>query len=384
MVMLEAQRQSNGCKARAIKMTPDADAKTPATGSFAGCIFLKIARVFLEPKAGREEMLMAEVPIPPALGKAASVAARIFVVAAIAAVVLPMLFGGAFGLFRNPVTPPGYVGYVTRGALIGQTQFYGLQTGPTSTGLGWLLDVVNVSVTPFTYSEDFVDESSVLSADSLKIAFRVHVVWRVIPEKVKDFVERYSTIRPGDSPDHIVEVAYGNFIREPLRTYARDEVQKYKGLDVKDNISPVGEAITRRIRAIAENTPFEIRSVVVGNIQYPQEVADAVSRKLAAVQELERKATEIEITTREKEKRVIEAEGIAKATEIISQRLTAAYLQYEAIKAQNAMINSNNHTTIYIPVGPMGVPLVGNLNLGQVAGGKPAQEAGPQLKKDAR
>jgi regulator of protease activity HflC (stomatin/prohibitin superfamily) len=292
---------------------------------------------------------------------------RVLPALAVAAIAFSLLFGGVFHLFRNPVTPPGYVGYLTRGALIGQTQFYGLQTGPTSSGLGWLLDVVNVSITPYTYPEDFVDDSAVLSADSLKISFRVHVVWRIMPEKVKEFVERYSTIQPGDSSDRIVQVAYANYIREPLRTYARDEVQKFKGLDVKDNITPIGEAITRRIRELAENTPFEIRSVVVGNIQYPNEVADAVSRKLAAVQELERKATEIQIAARDKEKRIIEAEGIAKATEIISQRLTAAYLQYEAIKAQNAMVNSQNHTTIYIPVGPMGVPIVGTLGLGQGA-----------------
>jgi regulator of protease activity HflC (stomatin/prohibitin superfamily) len=327
---------------------------------------------------------MADSPTPPVVGLAASLAPRIVAIAAVGAIALPMLLGSLFGLFKNPVTPPGYVGYVTRGALLGQARFQGLQTGPTSTGLGWLLDVINVSVTPFTYAEDFIEESSVLSADNLKIAFRVHVVWRVIPDKVKEFVERYSTLRPGDDPDRVVEVAYANFIREPLRAYARDEVQKYKGLDLKDNISPVGEAITKRIRSITENTPFDIRSVVVGNIQYPQEVADAVSRKLAAVQELERKATEIEITMREKEKRIIEAEGVAKATEIISQRLTSAYLQYEAIKAQHEMINSNNHTTIYIPVGPMGVPLVGNLDLGQVEGAKAAPEAGPQPKKEAR
>ena len=114
--------------------------------------------------------------------------------------------------------------------------------------------------------------------------------------------------------------------------------------------------------------------MVVGNIQYPPEVVDAVSRKLAAIQELERKATEIQITEREKEKRMIEAEGIARATEIISQRLTSAYLQYEAIKAQREIIQSNNHTTIYIPVGPMGVPLVGALNVGQAPA--PASEPG--------
>jgi regulator of protease activity HflC (stomatin/prohibitin superfamily) len=292
----------------------------------------------------------------------------------VAVAIAGLLFsGGVFRLFRNPATPPGYVGYVTRGALLGQTHFYGLQTGPTSSGLGWLLDVVNVSVTPYTYTEEFTGESSVLSADSLKIAFRVHIVWRVLPEKVKDFIERYSTLGADDNPDRIIQTAYANFIREPLRTYARDEVQKYQGLAIKDNITPIGDAVFRRVKELTADTPFEVRSVVVGNIQYPAEVSDAVSRKLAASEELERKATEIEITSREKEKRIIEAVGIARATEIISERLTAPYLQYEAIKAQREMINSNNHTTVYIPVGPMGVPLVGSLDVGKA----PAPAAAP-------
>jgi regulator of protease activity HflC (stomatin/prohibitin superfamily) len=268
------------------------------------------------------------------------------------------LFGSS-----NPATPAGYVGYVTRGAIFGHEKFVDLQTGPTSSGRGWLLRVINVSVTPYTYDEDFSGPDTVLSSDSLKIAFRVHLVWRVRPDRVKQFIENFSTLAPNDAPDAIVHVAYRNFLREPLRTYARDEVQKYKGLEIKDNIALIGDILTARVLKVTNDTPFEVRSIVVGNIQYPPEVVDAVSKKLAATQELERKNTEIEIAKREKEKRIIEAEGIAQATQIISQRLTAGYLQYEAIKAQRDTINSPNHTTIYIPVGPMGVPIVGNLNV---------------------
>lgn len=264
----------------------------------------------------------------------------------------------------NPVTPAGYVGYLTRSAIFGHERFVGLQTGPTSSGRGWLLNVTNVSVTPYTYDEDFSGADTVLSSDSLKIAFRVHLVWRVRPDRVKQFVENFSTLEANDSPGSVVQVAYRNFLREPLRTYARDEVQRYKGLEIKDNIARIGDTLTVRVLQLTRDTPFEVRSIVVGNIQYPPEVVDAVSKKLAATQELERKNTEIEIARREKDKRVIEAEGIAEATQIISQRLTAAYLQYEAIKAQRDTINSPNHTTIYIPVGPMGVPVVGNLNVG--------------------
>src|SRR5262245_31630769 len=76
----------------------------------------------------------------------------------------------------NPFTPAGYVGYLTRGAVIGKSRFYGVQKGPTSAGRTWLLDVTNVSVTPYTYTEDFTGNETVLSRDNLKIALRVHTV----------------------------------------------------------------------------------------------------------------------------------------------------------------------------------------------------------------
>ena len=94
-------------------------------------------------------------------------------------------------------------------------------------------------------------------------------------------------------------------------------------------------------------------------MQYPSEVADAVSRKLAATQELERKDTEIEIERKERTKREVQAAGIANAMQIIRGQLSALYIQHEAIEAQKLMVNSPNHTTVYIPVGPMGVPLTG-------------------------
>ena len=56
---------------------------------------------------------------------------------------------------RNPFTPAGYVGYLTKGAVVRQSRFYGIQKGPTSAGRTWLLDVTNISITPYTYTEEF-------------------------------------------------------------------------------------------------------------------------------------------------------------------------------------------------------------------------------------
>jgi hypothetical protein len=59
----------------------------------------------------------------------------------------------------NPYTPAGYVGYLTKGAVFGRASFQGTQRGPVSTDRRWLLQVTNVSVTPYTYTEDFAPRS---------------------------------------------------------------------------------------------------------------------------------------------------------------------------------------------------------------------------------
>jgi regulator of protease activity HflC (stomatin/prohibitin superfamily) len=269
----------------------------------------------------------------------------------------------------NPYTPAGYVGYLTKGAVFGKSRFIGTQQGPTSPGRRWLLHVTNVSITPYTYTENFMKDDAVLSRDNLKIAFQVHTVWRVNETRVPLFVDRFSTLMAGSShekePDAIVKVAYANFVREPLRTFARDEVQQRNGLEVKEQLMPIGDAVLARIQQYAQASPFVVSSVVVGNVQYPEEVSNAVSRKLAATQELQRKDTEIEIERKERTKREVQAQGIANAMEIIRGQLSDMYIQHEAIEAQKQMVNSQNHTVVYIPVGPMGVPLTGTFSATQ-------------------
>jgi regulator of protease activity HflC (stomatin/prohibitin superfamily) len=285
------------------------------------------------------------------------------------AVSLLLLAGGAFVWLAgssNPTTPAGYVGYLTKDAVFGRARFYGVQRGPVSTGRSWMMRVTNVSVTPYTYEEHFTGDDAVLSRDNLKIAFAVHAVWRIDAAKIPMFMDRFSTTVSRDlierDPDAIVKTAYANFIREPLRTFARDEVQRRNGLDVKEALIPIGDAVLNRVRAYAADSPFIINTVVVGNVQYPMAISDAVSLKLAATQELQRKDTEIEIERKERTKREVQAQGIANAMQIIRGQLNGMYIQHEAIEAQKAMVNSPNHTVVYIPVGPMGVPITATMD----------------------
>ena len=144
------------------------------------------------------------------------------------------------------------------------------------------------------------------------------------------------------------------------------EVQKYDGLQSKNHIDTIDMAISARMNSTLASSPFEIIAALVSDIRYPEAVANAVAQKIAATQVLEQKTTEIQITVKEAEKREKEAEGFAHAMATIKGQLTPEYLQYEAIKAQLAMVSSPNHSVMYIPVGPMGVPLVGTIDMSKV------------------
>lgn len=263
---------------------------------------------------------------------------------------------------HNPETPAGYVGYLTKGSILGHAEFYGMQKGPTSPGRTWQLEVVNVSITPYKFTENFADADGILSQDQLKLSVTVHVVFRIDENKVKDFVEKYSTLHEGKDPNKVVEVAYDNFLQPHLRSYIRDQLQQHAWKEDVAGMMKIGEGLDTEMKALAKDSPFIVDSVVIDSIQPPKEVADAVSQKLATDQVLARKDAEVAITAKDAEKRVAEAHGIADAMNIINGKLTPMYLQHEAIEAQKAMVNSPNHSVIYIPSGNNGVPLVGTFN----------------------
>lgn len=78
------------------------------------------------------------------------------------------------------------------------------------------------------------------------------------------------------------------------------------------------------------------------------------------VNELRIQQTEqlVQVEKQKAQIRIVDAEGIAQSQKIINATLTDRYLQHEAIQAQSQMANSPNHTTIYIPSGNNGIPLV--------------------------
>ena len=255
-------------------------------------------------------------------------------------------------LGTNPYVPPGHEGYVyEEPRIFGAGGYKDTLVGPTSYGRSLLRNkAILIDMRPETYTEEF----KILAADDLNIAFRFHTILSIAPGGSTRIIQDYGGI-----------AWYERFVREPLRTFIRDASQRFNGTSVKNMRDQVATEVTERLQRHLEGTPIQIISAVVGDIDYPEAVTNAVDKKLAAQQLLEEKATQMEIAKRDADIEVLAAQGSAEAQRIISSTLNGQYLQYQAITAQMKMATSPNHTTIYIPVGNTGIPLVQNIDSGK-------------------
>ena len=277
--------------------------------------------------------------------------------AALAVVFLIWWFGSS-----NVVTPAGYVGYITRDAVFGKTTFYGLQTGPTSTGMGWMLRGRNISVTPFNFERDFNLDDGPLSLDGMRVKFHVGVAWRIKANLTKEFVEKYSTMVGGERLGGDIEkAAFNEFVAQRLLTFVLEQIHKRRYTEISDQIGLITDDLKLEGAKYCESTPFEILTANVNNVQFPEVVSNAAAAKIAREQELQQMESKLQIAQKNAKIKVAEAEGIAEAQRIISGTLTQAYLTHEAIQNQEKVIDSKTSTVVYIPVGANGIPVVNNV-----------------------
>lgn len=245
----------------------------------------------------------------------------------------------------NPATPEGHEGYIKENPrFFGKGGYRGSLTGPSNYGLSlWRNQAINVDMRPKTYTERF----NILTKDELNISFSFQAIIKPENGTVKDVVEEYS----GDD-------FYKRYIQEPLRSMVRKNVQVLDSREVKNQREQISTAVKSELEAYLKSSPFLVNSTTVGNIDYPDVVTAAVEKKLAAQQMLEEKETQIQIAIKNAEIAKEEAKGLSESQAIINETLTMNYLQYLAINAQLKMASSPNHTTVYIPSGANGIPVV--------------------------
>lgn len=107
------------------------------------------------------------------------------------------------------------------------------------------------------------------------------------------------------------------------------------------------KAFNRAQRRADANNQVQVTKI---NIRNAQQQAKVVRAQNASVQA-------------RAEQRYLESVGVRRAQDEIAKTLTPLYVQHEAIQAQEAIAKSGrNNTSIYIPAGSNGVPLVNDVS----------------------
>jgi regulator of protease activity HflC (stomatin/prohibitin superfamily) len=243
----------------------------------------------------------------------------------------------------NPEVPQGFEGYIHNKPLVfGKMEFREALRGPATTGVSWRLYTENVDMRAKSYKEDF----QLLTHDNLSVSFEVNTRIKLKDGSVKEIVEQWGGA-----------VWYEWNVKERLRTIVREQVTLVSATDIQLETPKVRQLIAEKLKGEFSTTPITIESVDIGQIQFPKQVADAISRKVAKQQELERQDFVLAKTTKEAAIRVLEALKVAKQQRIISSTLDPLYVQQRAVQVYRALSASPNRTIVMLPTTPEGTGL---------------------------
>ena len=262
-----------------------------------------------------------------------------------------VFLGGAFlvlGVALSTVVQIG-VGQVGVQTLFGQVQARVLQPGLSV--VNPLVDITRFDTRTQNYTMSAVhgegqqtgdDAIRVLSADGLEVVIDLTVLYHVVPQQAPRIL---STIGE-DYQDKIV--------RAISRTRIRDNAVYYDAVAL---YSTRREEFQTRILAAIEKdfraSGLQLDQLLIRNIQLPQSVKASIESKISAEQEAQKMQFVVQKERQEADRKRVEAQGIADYQRIVNTQLSDKLLQYETIKANQAIATSPNAKVI-IMGGPRG------------------------------
>ena len=143
-------------------------------------------------------------------------------------------------------------------------------------------------------------------------------------------------------------------IRPAIRTSIRDVIAQYEAKDIySEKRQEAAQKILESLGVSIGPRGITVEDVLLRNVALPANLAQAIQDKLQAEQEAEKYDFILAKERKEKERKVIEAEGQEEAQRIINRSLTTNYLYYLYIKELK-----DREGTIYVPTNPStGMPL---------------------------
>lgn len=227
---------------------------------------------------------------------------------------------------------------------VGVKKLFGkVQTDVLSSGLHFinpLAQVVTMDIKTQNYTMSGVnDEGSksgddaikVLTADGLEVTIDLSVLYRVSPSAAPRLL-----IETGN--DYVDKI-----VRPITRTRIRDNAVYYEAVSLySTKRDEFQQRIFKTIEKDFNDRGLVLEQLLVRNISLPASVKSAIEQKINAEQEAQKMQFVLQKERQEADRKRVEAQGISDYQRIISQSLTDKQLQYERIKAQLKIAESDN------------------------------------------
>ena len=189
-----------------------------------------------------------------------------------------------------------------------------------------------------------VDDDAIqtLTLEGLTIDLDITVLYKL---KEEDAAKVYKEIGPEYE---------SKIIRPEIRSTIREVVARYQVKAIySDKREELSRKISESLSSILDGRGITLERVLLRDVTLPDDLAQSIQEKLQAEQEAQKYDFILEKEKKEKDRKIIEAEGQKESQRIINESLTPNYLNYLYIKELE-----KREGTIYVPTNPQsGLPV---------------------------
>ncbi|MBC8313001.1 MAG: prohibitin family protein [Candidatus Cloacimonetes bacterium] len=191
------------------------------------------------------------------------------------------------------------------------------------------------------------DAINALTSDGILLPMDITCLFRLQAEKAPEVYEKIGL----NYESKIIRPELKTIIREVISNFKMEQVYS----SARDSI-----VITMREKAHKKlkKRGIFIEDILLRNVTLPKQVADAINAKKTEQQNFEKMIYTLQKEEKERDRKIIEAEGIKKANKTIAEGLTERYLKWYQIDMMKKLIDSPNNTIIFIPMGQNITPII--------------------------
>ena len=190
--------------------------------------------------------------------------------------------------------------------------------------------------------KDSADTITSLTKEGLNVDLDITVLYHLNEESASDI---YRNLGLGYEAT-IIRPEIRNAIREVIALYEAKDIYSEKRGEASSKIKDL-------LASKLDPRGIAIEDVLLRNVTLPANLAEAIEAKLQAEQEAQRYDFVLDREKKEKERKIIEAEGQMESQKIITESLTTNYLYYLYVTGLK-----EREGTIYVPTsGSTGLPL---------------------------